>query len=500
MSETNSASQDTPAGDERETAPYGVEFSRLDAIAQAELVRRREVKPIELVEAAIARIERLNPELNAVVTPMYDEARRLATQLDLQGPFAGVPFLLKDLGADYAGVPTTNGSMFFKNVVPGEDSPLVRRYKQAGLIVLGKTNTPELGLMPTTEPRLFGPTRNPWDLTRTAGGSSGGAAAAVSNGLVPVAHGNDGGGSLRIPAACCGLFALKPSRGRMPGLGSLSFLATSHVISRSVRDSAAFLDITQGALPGSAYWAPPNPRRYLEEAATPPGRLRIAFSTKTVAGFPLHPDCTAAVREAAALCQALGHEVVEAGPEIDSELFMTSFVAVFAAGFAANLDAACAFLGKTPHDSDLEPATWLAYEYGKSLTAVEYLAALGVCNQGSTTVARFHAEHDIWLTATLGAPPLPLGTLTVPDHDLEAITRRFFEFIPNTPLANATGQPAMSVPLYWNDDGLPIGCHFAARFGEEAILLRLAAQLEVARPWAARWPPIAVDDSAGSRR
>jgi len=297
------------------------DFAFLDATAQAELVQRREVKAIELVDAAIERIERLNPTLNAVITPMYEQARTAAISKLPEGPFDGVPFLLKDILASYGGVRMASGSAFLRDFVPDHDSELVTRLKRAGLIILGKTNTPELGLLTTTEPRLFGPSRNPWNTGRTTGGSSGGSAAAVAAGLVPMAHANDAGGSLRGPASCCGLFGLKPTRGRNP-LGPdygefFSGLAAEHAVTRSVRDSAALLDATSGPDVGDPYWAPPPVRPFLHEVSTSPGRLRIAFTTKTATGASVHDDCISAVREAAALCTDLGHEVVEAAPAVD---------------------------------------------------------------------------------------------------------------------------------------------------------------------------------------
>jgi amidase len=466
------------------------EFYLRDATAQADLVRRRQVKPSELVEAAIGRIERLNPALNAVVTPMYEEARRVA-EMVTDGPFAGVPFLLKDLGAPYAGVRATGGSRFTKDNVPQEDSELVRRYKRAGLVTLGKTNTPEFGLLPVTEPLLFGSARNPWDTSRTPGGSSGGSAAAVAARMVPAAHGNDGGGSIRIPAACCGLFGLKPSRGRMPGSYALSgFLGTAHVLTVSVRDSAALLDATAGQIAGAPYSLPPPQGSFLNEMGREPARLRIAFSTQSASGDPFHADCIAAVRDAAALCQSLGHEVTEAAPQIDGERFTNAFDTIWFAQLAASLDLATATTGRAPKDDDLEPLTWAAYESGKQLSAVQYLAAMDAFASFTATTTAFFADYDVYLTPTLGMPAPEIGFMDASKESAERLNRKAYELVPVTPLFNLTGQPAMSVPLYWNRAGLPIGTHFAARPGEEATLLRLAAQLEQARPWADKLPPL----------
>ena len=470
------------------------ELAYLDATAKADLVRRKEVKPIELVDAAIERIERLNPTLNAVVTPMYDLARKAALSPLPEGPFTGVPLLLKDLVAEYAGVRFTEGSSFLRDYVPGLDSELVRRYKRAGLIVVGKTNTPEFGIVPTTEPRLFGPTCNPWDTGRTPGGSSGGSAAAVAAGMVPMAHGNDGGGSIRIPASCCGLFGLKPTRGRNP-LGPhygdvYSGLTAEHAMTRSVRDSAALLDATAGPEPGDPYPAPPPARPYLQEVGSDPGRLRIAFTAHSFTGSEVHLDCVAAVRDAAALCSDLGHEVVEAAPAVDGETYSRGFITLWAAGCAWTIDDWARRTGRTPTPDLFEPLTWALQEVGRGYTAPAYLLAVQDLQRISRDIARFFQGYDVWLTPTLGEPPLPLGTFdSPPDNPLLGFVRAG-TFVPFTPICNGTGQPAMSVPLHWNAEGLPIGTHFVGRFGDEATLLRLAAQLEEARPWAQRRPPV----------
>ena len=469
------------------------ELALLDATAQADLVRRKEVKAVELLDAAIDRIERLNPTLNAVVTPLYDQARAAASDPLPDGPFAGVPFLLKDLGAEYAGAPLRAGSAFLRDYVSPDDSELVRRYKGAGLIILGKTNAPELGLVPTTEPLLFGPTRNPWDTSRTPGGSSGGSAAAVASGMVPAAHGNDGGGSLRIPASCCGLFGLKPTRARLPmspGSDIAGALGQDHVLTRSVRDSAALLDATAGPDLGAPYWAPPPLRPFAQEVGADPGRLRIAFTTYTLTGTSLHADCVTAVRDAAALCADLGHELTEAAPNLDGERLTRAFDTVWAAGCARTLDGLSRLHDRELTPALFEPLTWALYERGRRVSASDYLLAISDLQQASRDVAHFLLDYDLWLTPTLGEPPLPLGALAPAPDDPLASYFRAFAFVPFTPLANASGQPAISVPLYWNADGLPVGVHFLAPFGDEATLFRLAAQLEAARPWANRRPPL----------
>ncbi|HXG92242.1 MAG TPA: amidase [Blastocatellia bacterium] len=470
------------------------ELASLDATAQAELVRKKEVKPIELVDAAIERIERMNPALNAVITPMYDEARAAAAGAIPDGQFAGVPFLLKDLLASYKGVRMAAGSAFLSDFAPDHDSELVARYKRAGLIIVGKTNTPEYGILPTTEPNLFGATRNPWNTERATGGSSGGSAAAVAARMVAMAHANDGGGSIRIPASCCGVFGLKPTRARNPlgpDFGDMfSGLVQEHAVTRTVRDSAALLDATAGPDLGDPYCAPPPARPFIQEVGASPGRLRIAFTTATPMGAPLHPDCVAAVKDAAKLCEELGHEVEEAFPVISGERLIESFMAIWSAGCAWTIDSLAYATGKQPAADQFEPLTWALYQMGKQQSASTYLLALQWLQMVSREIAHFMTKYDVVLTSTLGEPPVPLGTFNSPPDNPLAGMMRATSFVPYTPICNVTGQPAMSVPLYWNAEGLPIGTHFIGRFGDEATLFRLAAQLEAARPWAARCPTI----------
>ncbi len=470
------------------------ETALLDATSQAELVRRGELTALELVDAAIERIESLNPKLNAVVTQIFHLAREVAKGPLPQGPFTGVPFLLKDLLAALAGVRLTMGSRLMMDFSPTQDSELVRRLKRAGLIVLGKTNTPEFGILPTTEPRLFGPTRNPWAPERTTGGSSGGSAAAVAARMVPMAHANDGGGSIRIPASCCGVFGLKPTRARNPlgpNFGDLmGGLVVEHALTISVRDSAALLDATSGPDLGDPYFAPPPQRPFLQEVGADPGRLRIAFTTKAPAGFPVHPDCARAVHEAAGLCQEMGHILEEASPELDAELTNAAFMVVWSSGCASTLEGISRMTGTKPSPEQVEPTTWSLYEIGKAQSAANYLLALQFLQAMSRKVASFFQRFDLWLTPTLSEPPLPLGSFEATQEDPLQGLRRAAHFVPFTPVCNATGQPAMSVPLYWDSQGLPIGVHFVARFGEEGTLFRLAAQLEAARPWATRRPPL----------
>ena len=472
------------------------QYADLDATALADLVLRRKVQPLELVDASIESIEKLNTRLNAVVTPMYEQARAAAAGELPMGPFRGVPFLLKDLLASYAGVRMTSGSAFLENFVPGYDSALVSRYKRAGLIVVGKTNTPEFGIVPTTEPKLFGPSRNPWDISRTTGGSSGGSAAAVAARIVPMAHANDGGGSIRIPASCCGLFGLKPTRARNslgPAFGDMfSGLVAEHAVTRSVRDSAALLDATAGPEVGDPYYAPPPARPFIQEVGADPGRLRIAVSVAAPSGVSIHDDCVAAVRDAAKLCSELGHNVEEASPTFNREMLTRSFMALWAAGCTWEIDGQAQRSGRTASADQFEPSTWTLYQMGANVSASQYLQALQSLQSMSREIGRFFVDYDVWLTPTLGMPPVELGHFDSPAEDPLRGMRRAAEFVPFTPICNATGQPAMSVPLYWNSEGLPVGTHFVARFGDEATLFRLAAQLEEARPWKDRRPPVAV--------
>ena len=470
------------------------DIGRLDATAQAALVRKKEVKPLELVDAAIARIERLNPALNAVVTPMYEQARAAARGPLPDGPLAGVPFLMKDFIAEVAGVRFTEGVAFLQEYSPTEDSELVTRYKQAGLLILGKTNLPALALGATTEPQLFGPTHNPWDLTRTPGGSSGGAAAAVAARLVPMAHGNDAGGSIRNPASCCGVFGLKPTRGRNPlgpHYGDLfSGMVAEHALTWSVRDSAALLDATAGPALGDPYACPPPQRPFVQDVTAPPRPLRIGFTAQTPLGTPVHTDCLTALQQAATLCTELGHTVTEAAPTFHAERLFQAYATLVASGFAWAIEDWARRTGRTPVAEAFEPFVWALADKGRQTPAPAYLLALQDLQREARSIARFFVNHDVWLTPTLGEPPVPLGTFAFSAEDPFAMRRRIRIFDPFTYLSNTTGQPAMSVPLHWNADNLPVGTHFVGRFGEEATLFQLAGQLEAARPWAGRKPPV----------
>jgi amidase len=468
----------------------------LDATAQAELIRRNEIAPIELVEAAIERVETLNPELNLVIQTLFDEARTTAKSQLLDGPFTGVPFLMKDIGALLAHAPMSMGTALLKGFVPDHDSELTQRLKRAGLIIIGKTNTPELGLMPTTEPRLYGPSRNPWNTNKTTGGSSGGSAAAVAARMVPMAHANDGGGSIRIPASCCGVFGLKPTRARNP-LGPdfgdiMSGLVCEHAVCMSVRDSAGLLDATSGPDIGDPYSAPVPVRHFAEEIGADPGKLKIAYSTDTLMGGSVHEDCLAAVNDAASLCRDLGHEIVEANLTLrgDPFDFLNAFNVLWYSGCASTINTIANIGGITPQADYFEPLTWAIFKIGREFSASDYLRAVGAIQRASREIGKLFVDYDVLLTPVLAEPPVDIGTFEAPESDPIQAWQRVVQFAPFTATFNATGQPAMSVPLYWNADNLPVGTHFVGRYGDEATLFRLAAQLEAARPWATRRPPI----------
>ena len=471
-------------------------YGDLDALGLAELVRKKEVTALELVDESIRRCEAVNGTLNAVITEMFDHARECAKGPLGDGPFAGVPFLMKDFVAEIAGFPFYEGSDFLSGYIPDEDSEIYRRFCRAGLITIGKTNLPEFAIGVTTEPRRFGPTHNPWDTTRTPGGSSGGASAAVASRIVPMAHGNDVGGSIRIPASCCGLVGLKPTRGRTtlaPHYGDLiSGYFVEHALTRSVRDGATLLDVMTGYDIGEPYIAPAPSRPYAEEVGAPTGRLKIGFSTVTPLGDPLDPECEQAIRDTAELCASLGHDVVEASPQYDALEFWTRYTTVLAIGVAWAVADWARRLDKELKEEYFEPFVWAFTERGRNLSAPEYLLAVQDVQHHIRHISKFYVDHDLWLTTTLGQPPVELGTLVYKDDPFE-LRRRMAKFSPYTYIANATGQPAISLPLHWSAENLPVGLHFTARFGEEATLFRLAAQLEEARPWHDRKPPVCAD-------
>ena len=470
-------------------------IASMDATAQAALVREGQVTAEELVAGAIERIERLNPALNAVITPAYDQAMSAVSAGLPSGPFTGVPYLLKDLVAEAAGIRFCEGSRFLKDNVSTVDSELVLRLRRAGLVILGKTNTSEFGMTPTVENALFGATRNPWNLDHTTGGSSGGSAAAVASGMVSMAHANDLGGSIRIPASCCGLFGLKPSRARNP-LGPLygdaiGGFAVEHAVTRSVRDSAALLDATSGPALGDPYPAPPVNGPFLDEVGSPPGKLRIAFSTTPAEGRALHPECRTAVEEAAKLCAELGHEVFERDlteltPEVGEAIGR-----MFAGAIGWIVAYWARHLGRAPRPGELEPFTRALHEHGRKVSAGAYMLALTDLQAFTRRVATAFEAFDVWLWPTLAQPPPALGAMVGTEKQPWAGNDVAAELL-GFPLitANITGHPAMSVPLHWSAGGLPVGVHFLGRYGDEATLFRLAGQLEQARPWADRHPPV----------
>ncbi len=491
------------------------EYDQYDGLGLAELIRTRQVSAAEVCEAAVARIERFNPKLNAVVTPLFELARRTIAQGPPAGAFQGVPFLLKDLLAALAGAPLSFGCRALRDFVPDHDSELVRRFKQTGLVILGKTNTPEFGLVAYTEPDLFGPTRNPWDLGRTPGGSSGGAAAAVATGMVPLAGGGDGGGSIRIPAAYCGLFGLKPSRGRNPtgpDFGELwQGAVVEHVITRTVRDSAAMLDATSGADAGAPFVIAPPERPYIEEIRREPGRLRIAFNLCSPIGTAVHPENEKAVLQTALMLQRLGHEVDEAAPDLDGRALARSYLTMLYGEVAADLKDLGLVLGRAARPDDVETGTWTLGLLGRCEPAAAMAAARRLWGRAARAMGRFHETYDLYLTPTTAQPPARIGELKPRPFEVGAlrlvnrlglgrwlrrsgvidrIAIRNMARTPFTQLANFTGQPAMSVPLHWTRDGLPCGVHFMARIGDEGMLFRLAAQLEKASPWFHRRPAL----------
>jgi len=491
------------------------EYGKYDALGLAELVKKRKVSALELCEEAISRIERLNPALNAVIRAMYEQARKAARGPLPKGPFAGVPFLLKDALQAIAGEPLTNGCRAWKNYTPEHDSEYVKRIKNAGLIILGKTNVPEFSLLGYTEPDLFGPARNPWNTERTTGGSSGGSAAAVAARMVPMAGANDGGGSIRIPSGYCGLFGLKPTRGRNP-LGPYfgegwQGAVVEHALTLSVRDSAAFLDATCGADAGAPYIIPPPAAPYSQEIKKAPGKLRVAFSTRSIIDSAVHPECVRAVEETVKLLENLGHRVVNAEPEIDGRAVAISYLMMYFVAVAGGIEMTKALTGKRARRSGFEPTTWTLGLLGRTFSAGDFVREKRVWNDVSRSFGRFFQNYNLYLTPTTAFPahkigelqPKPaekvlmkmvnalgLGRLLKASGMVEQIAMDSLSQVPFTQLANFSGLPAMTVPLYWTHEGLPCGSHFMARFGDEATLFRLAAQLEKARPWFNRVPGV----------
>ncbi len=471
------------------------EYEEYDALGLAELVRRKEVTPSELLEAAIERVEARNPAVNAVVSKHYDYGKKAIAGGLPDGPFRGVPFLMKDLTSAVAGVRMTRGSKFFADTPPASaDSEHVRRLKRAGLVIFGRTNTCELGLSLTCEPQLYGPTRNPWNVAHISGGSSGGAAAAVAARMLPIAHASDGFGSIRAPAACCGLVGLKPTRSRNTfapfageGLGGVS---TEHAVSLSVRDSAALLDATRGAGPGDPYVAPAPSGPYLSEAGANPGKLRIAWTAKAPNGARVDAECLHLLAETVQLCTDLGHHVQECNPDVDTATIVPTFLTLASANTVVNL-AGHPTAGRPAREDEVERITWLTAKMGEKISAPDYVRATQTAHRLGRQMAEFHSEWDVLLTPGLASPAVKLGWLDMMMNDVDEYWRRVFEFSPFTVWFNLTGQPGLVLPLGQSPGGLPLAVQLVAPYGDEATLFRLGAQLESARPWIGRKPSLA---------
>ena len=468
------------------------EYEDYDALGLAGLIRGRQTTPEELLDAALDRVAARNPEINAVIHLMEDAARESISRGLPDGPVSGVPFMLKDLHGLFAGEPTTNGSRLYQRNVADHDSTIIARYRRAGLVMLAKTNTPELGISGTTEPVLHGPTPNPWDPARSAGGSSGGAAAAVAVGMVPVAQGSDGGGSIRSPASKCGLYGLKPTRARTPagpdaGEG-WSGLSKYHVVSRTVRDSAVLLDVTHGPEPGDPYAAPRPEGSFLAEVGRNPGRLRVALWTEGLYGERIDPECVRAAERVAGLLTDLGHMVTPAVPPVSGSECRTAMCTVMTAHTANHVNSRLAVLGREVRPDDLENITRLVAEEGRRLSARDYVNTLLMIHRTGRRLAGFFDDYDIILSPTLADPPFPLGALDMMGEDLEVYIERMWGHLAFTPLFNLSGCPAASLPMHMTPDGLPVGVQIGASFGNEALLLRLSGQLEEAHPWRDRRP------------
>ncbi len=470
------------------------QLMRMSAVEQARLIRTGEVSAAEMVEASINAIERLNPRINAVVLPLYERARASLATIDPGAPFAGVPLLLKDFLAEYAGTRLTDGSRFLLDYVSTQDSELVARYRRAGFVIVGKTNTPEFASKPTTEPELFGKTGNPWNPAYSAGGSSGGSAAAVAAGMAAVAHANDGGGSIRCPASWCGVVGLKPTRGRNPlgpAYGDMGAgLICEHVVTHTVLDSAAILDCTAGADAGAPYFPAPHVRPFADEVGIDPGRLRIAYSTEPVASAPVHDECRRAAIEAARRCEALGHHVEEASPSVSGEHFTEVFTTLWLGMVAWAIRDWARRTGREPRAEDFEAHTWKMFTLDGARRPSDLFLAIQDMQRMARGIAPFFDRYDVWLTPTTTQPPQPNGWFDFdPDNPRQA-TQRIGDVPKFTAIANMTGQPAISLPLHWTPDGLPVGVQLVGRYADEATILRLAAQLEADAPWRHRVPQL----------
>ncbi len=490
------------------------EYIEKDATELAALVRKREVTPTELLDLALRRAHALGPQLNAIVLNLESRAREQIARGLPDGPFTGVPFLVKDYDGALAGVPYTASCRALEGYVPKRNCTLFDRYAKAGLVTFGKTNLPELAIVATTESAYRGACRNPWNPGHTVGGSSGGSACAVAARIVPMAHGGDGGGSIRIPASACGLFGLKPTRGRVPtgpdiGEGWNGFVQW-HVLTRSVRDSAHALDATDGPDVGALYHAPHKAEPFANALTRAPKKLRIAFSKGSLFGKATHPEVARAVDDAAKLCASLGHELVEAAPKIDREKLVRAYLTIVSAGEAAFFDSVEAITGRAPKRADFEPETWFLIAMGRSLSAGDLETARIACHEAARIVGEFFLDYDVFLDGTLAHPPsrigaqalpeavrraIPLATSVAPRALMQRVLEHFaedaLERTANTMLFNMSGNPAANIPLVWGEHSLPIGTQFVGKFGDEAGIFSLAAQLEAARPWASRIPGLA---------
>ncbi len=466
-----------------------------DAIGLADLVRRNKVTAHQLLEAAIERVEVRNAAVNAVVIKLYDYGKKAIADGLPHGPFRGVPFLMKDLTSPVAGISMNRGSKFFAGTPPARaDSEHVKRLKRAGLVIFGRTNTPELGLSLTCEPQLYGPTRNPWDVARISGGSSGGAAAAVAARMLPMAHASDGFGSIRAPAACCGLVGLKPTRSRNTfapfsgeGLGGLS---TEHAVTLTLRDCAALLDATCGSGPGDPYAAPPPAGPYLKEVGADPGTLRIAWTAQAPNGAKIESEYLRVLAETVKICADLGHHVEERDPDLDRAAIVPTFLTLASANTVVNL-ASHPTAGRPAREDEMERITWLTAKRGENISAADYVRATQAAHRLGRQMAMFHSEWDVLLTPGLSAAPVRLGWIDMMMEDIDEYWRRVFTFSPFTVGFNLTGQPALMLPLGQSSVGLPLAVQLVGRYGDEATLFRLGAQLEAAAPWFGRKPALA---------
>jgi amidase/6-aminohexanoate-cyclic-dimer hydrolase len=468
------------------------EYGKYDAVGLAELVRKKQVSASELLDEAIVRTAKVDPQINAVVVKHYDHAKRQVEKGLPDGPFTGVPFLLKDLDL-LQGTVTTFGASVYRNNVADHSGTLAQRFVDSGVAIFGKSSSPEFGLMPTTESRLFGPTRNPWNTAHSSGGSSGGAAAAVAARILPMAHASDGGGSIRIPASASGVFGLKPTRARNPsgpdrgeGWGGFS---VGHVVSISVRDSAVMMDAVHGPETTSIYVAPAPERRFAQEVGRDPGKLRIAFTDRSPYGDAIDPEIAAAVRDVAGMLSKLGHHVEERAPKLPADPAAVMAVIV-GSNTALTVRLAEAVFGRQMTDQDFEVMTLAMGVNSQKTSATDYVAAQLDAYRISRALAEFFQTCDVFLCPTLCTPPVKIGELNTMSGDLSHIGPILRRYMPGTAMFNMSGQPAMSVPLAWNNAGLPLGMMFAARFGDEATLFRLASQLEQARPWRDKLPPV----------